>query len=313
MSSSYPALPFDLRALEIFLAVCDTGSMAQAARHLELTQPAVSLAIAELERKTGASLFDRAVRPLALTLAGGLMRQRASALIADARLIAPLLREAKHGQVPIIRVGLVDSLSRNLTVPISEFLSERAGEVSILTGLTAMHASELLTRRMDLFIGVDGLEELPGLERWEILVEPYVLLMLRSAGAVRTLGDLKKLAKTVPLIRFSARSQTGLDIDRHLRRLGIEAPKSYEFDSPYAVSAMIAAGKGFAITTPLCMAEAKVLSKDFVVTKIPGPRITRKLTIVARQRELGQIPRELADITRVALQKALDGENTLDL
>ena len=306
MSSRYPALPFDLRALEIFLAVCETGSMAQAARHLELTQPAVSLAIAELERKTGASLFDRAVRPLALTLAGGLMRQRASALLADARQIAPLLREAKHGQVPIIRVGLVDSLSRILTVPISTFLAERAGEVSILTGLTAMHASELLTRRMDLFIGVDGLEELPGLERWEILVEPYILLVRKGDANIRTLGDLKKLAKTVPLIRFSARSQTGLDIDRHLRRLNIEAPNTYEYDSPYAVSAMVAAGKGFAISTPLCIAEAKVLSKDVAAVRIPGPRITRKLTIVARHRELGQIPRELADVARKALQDALD-------
>ncbi|MBK9079791.1 MAG: LysR family transcriptional regulator [Hyphomicrobium sp.] len=310
MSLRYPALPFDLRALEIFLAVCESGSMAQAARSLHLTQPAVSLAIAELERKTGTTLFDRNVRPLALTLSGGLMRQRASALIADARQIAPLLRDAKQGQVPIIRVGLVDSLSRTLTVPISTYLTERAGEVSILTGLTATHASELLTRRMDMFIGVDDLEELPGLERWELLVEPYVLLLNRSHGAIQTLGDFKKLAKSTPLIRFSARSQTGLDIDRHLRRLGIESPHSYEFDSPFAVSAMVAAAKGFAITTPLCMAEAKVASKDLMTAKLPGPRITRKLTVVARLRELGQIPRDLADISRKVLQESLEDSDT---
>ena len=92
-------IPFDFRSLEIFLAVCQAGAMAAAARELGLTQPAVSLAIAELERKTGTSLFDRTVRPLALTLAGGLMRQRASALIADARRISQLLRETKHGKV----------------------------------------------------------------------------------------------------------------------------------------------------------------------------------------------------------------------
>ena len=108
MSEKTHGLPFDLRSLEIFLAVCEAGAMAAAARELGLTQPAVSLAIAELERKTGTSLFDRTVRPLALTLAGGLMRQRASALIADARQIAPLLRESKHGKVPLIRAGLVD-------------------------------------------------------------------------------------------------------------------------------------------------------------------------------------------------------------
>ena len=82
------------------------------------------------------------MRPLALTLAGGLMRQRASALIADARQIGPLLRETKHGRLPLIRVGLVDSLNRALTAPLSTYLASRADEVSILSGLTATHASE---------------------------------------------------------------------------------------------------------------------------------------------------------------------------
>ena len=95
----------DLRSLEIFLAVCETGTVAGAARELGITQPAVSLAVAEIERKTGISFLDREVRPLALTMAGGLLRQHATALIADARQVVPLLRETKHGKVPLI--GLV--------------------------------------------------------------------------------------------------------------------------------------------------------------------------------------------------------------
>ncbi|MEQ1654025.1 MAG: LysR family transcriptional regulator [Hyphomicrobium sp.] len=308
MTTTIPALPFDLRALEIFLSVCEAGAMAEAARRLELTQPAVSQAIAELERKTGATLFDRSVRPLALTLAGGLMRQRASALVADARQIAPLLRDAKQGKVPLIRLGLVDSLSRALTLPLSTHLAARADAVSILSGLTATHASELLTRRLDLFIGVDDLEELPGLERWELLREPYVLQLNRRHERVRSLSDLRKLVALTPLIRFSARSQTGLEVERHLRRLDVEVPQSYEYDTPYAVSAMVAAGNGFAITTPLCVAEAKLQAKDIVIVKLPGPRITRKITMVARLRELGNIPRELADVARVALRDAVSDD-----
>ncbi len=91
-------LPFELRSLEVFLAACEAGSMAGAARSLGMSQPAVSLSIADLERKTGTTLFDRSVRPMALTLAGGMLRQRASALVADARQIAPLLRETKRGK-----------------------------------------------------------------------------------------------------------------------------------------------------------------------------------------------------------------------
>ena len=85
------ALPFDLRALEIFLTVCEAGSMAAAARTLSLTQPAVSQSIADLEARTGTALFDRSVRPLALTPPGGILRQRASALMSEARQIGPLL------------------------------------------------------------------------------------------------------------------------------------------------------------------------------------------------------------------------------
>src|SRR5688572_7496579 len=122
MRDPSPTLPFDLRSLEIFLAVCESGAMSSAARTLGLTQPAVSLAISDLEKKLGFELFDRTVRPLAVTVAGGLLRQRAGALIAEARQIGPLLRETEHGKLPLIRVGLVDSLSRALTAPLAAYL-----------------------------------------------------------------------------------------------------------------------------------------------------------------------------------------------
>lgn len=308
MTERANTLPFDLRSLEVFLAVCASGSMASAARRLRMTQPAVSLAIGEIERKIGESLFDRNVRPIALTLAGGVLRQRASALLADAREIGPLLRETRCGKVPSIRVGLVDSLSRALTVSLCSFLASRADEVSILAGLTATHASELLTRRLDLFLGVDDLQDVPGLERWDLLTEPYVLLLPRGVGPLRTVKDLGILAQTLPFIRFSARSQTGLQIERHLRRLELDFPRLLEFDTPLGLAATVAAGRGFAITTPLCVSEAKLRRNSVSMTRLPGPQMTRKLTLVARHRELGRIPRDIADAARKVLHERLLAE-----
>ncbi|WP_333793453.1 LysR family transcriptional regulator [Hyphomicrobium sp.] len=299
-----PTLPFDLRSLEIFLAVCDSGAMSSAARELGLTQPAVSLAIGDLERKLGFDLFDRTVRPLAVTVAGGLLRQRAAALIAEARQIGPLLRETKHGKLPLIRVGLVDSLSRALTEPLASYLATKADEVSILSGLTASHASDLLTRRLDLFLGVDDLETWAGLERWQLAKEPYMLVLPAGTDAPRTVASLRKLAQRLPLIRFSSRSRTGVEIEAHIRRLGIVSPRSFEFDTPYGVTSMVAAGSGFAITTPLCIEEAEVRSARLVTAPLPGPQISRKLTLVARHRELGRLPRELGEMVRGILVAA---------
>lgn len=294
-------LPFDLRSLELFLAVCDAGTMAQAARRLGLTQPAISQAVAEMERRMGVALFDRSARPLALTAAGGALRQRASALLSEARQIAPLLREAERARLPLIRTGIVDSLSRVLIAPLVRALAEKAEQVSLLSGLTAAHAGALLTRQLDLLVGADALDEIEGLERWPLLTEPYVLLMPAHLPAPLRVADIEELTRTVPLVRFSARSKTGMEVERHLRRLRLELPRPLEFDTPYGVTAAVADGAGFAVTTPLCLIEAAVPLDGLACHALPGPGLARHLTLIARRQELGRLPREVAAFCRERL------------
>lgn len=297
-------LPFDLRALEIFLVVCETGAMAAAARRLGLTQPAVSQAIADLEDRIGTILFDRSVRPLGLTPTGGVLRQRAAALLAEARQIAPLLTAADHGRLAQVRVGLVDSLSRALTLPVAEFLRTRADSVHVQSGLTAAHAGALLTRNLDLFIGVDELSEVAGLQRIELFREAYMLILPKGRPAPQSLAALAEIAVTLPLVRYSTRSKTGMEIERHLRRLSLNIAPGNEFDTPFAVTEMVAAGHGFAITTPLCLAEARPAPGTIEAVALPGPKLTRTLTLVARRQELGTLPRDLASACRTVVAGA---------
>lgn len=302
MHAKADALPFDLRALEIFLAVCETGAMASAARSVGLTQPAISQAIADLEARTGTILFDRSVRPLGLTPAGGVMRQRAAALLSEARQIAPLLKEADHGKLSLIRVGLVDSLARALSVPVAEFLHTRAESVLVQSGFTAAHAGALLTRNLDLFIGADDLTEVAGLQRFELVTEPYVLLLPAGATVPKSANALRELANTLGLVRYSARSKTGIEIERHLRRLGLDLPTGYEFDTPFGVHSMVDSGHGFAVTTPLCLAEVPLENVAARAAPLPGPKLTRTMTLIARRQELGSLPRELARTCRDVLE-----------
>jgi len=52
-------LGISLRQLEVFVAVAREGSVRAAAEQLHLSQPALSMALAELESQLGADLFDR--------------------------------------------------------------------------------------------------------------------------------------------------------------------------------------------------------------------------------------------------------------
>ncbi|WP_068085020.1 LysR family transcriptional regulator [Novosphingobium rosa] len=78
----------DPRALRTFHQVCQTGSISGAARSLNISQPSVSAAIAQLESKLGARLFER-------TRAGIVLTPEGEALAARARMLDHLLRDAQ--------------------------------------------------------------------------------------------------------------------------------------------------------------------------------------------------------------------------
>ena len=65
-----------LRDIQILLAVAERGSMAKAASHLSITQPAVSQAVANLERAFGARLIDRGPHGAVLTSYGEVIQRR---------------------------------------------------------------------------------------------------------------------------------------------------------------------------------------------------------------------------------------------
>jgi DNA-binding transcriptional LysR family regulator len=293
-------LPFDLAALEVFLAVCETGGMTAAARQLGLTQPAVSQTIQHIEAEAGIRLFDRARRPMTLTPSGVHLRQRASALLAEARQLVPALRGAHGTRVPLLRIGLVDSLSRSVSPGLARFLMGHAEQISIQSGLTAAHTASLLSRQLDIMAGVDELEDIAALERWPLFEEPYVLV---TAKADRN-KNLETLLSQKIMARFSARSRSGADIDRHLRRLKLDAPRRLEFDGPHGVAAMTADGGAFAITTPLCLIEADADWSRLASRPLPGPKLSRKLVLIARELELGSLPRTIAAEIRGILSRA---------
>ncbi|MEU0986360.1 LysR family transcriptional regulator [Streptomyces sp. NPDC005953] len=75
-------MSIELRHLRAFLAIAEEGSMTRAAVRLHLTQPAVSRALAALEKQLGTKLVDRSTHHLALTGEGRVFRDKAAAAVA---------------------------------------------------------------------------------------------------------------------------------------------------------------------------------------------------------------------------------------
>jgi LysR family carnitine catabolism transcriptional activator len=70
-----------VKQIRIFIEVARQLSFAAAAKHLHLSQPAISLAIQNLEQHVGGKLFDRNTRHLELTPEGQLFYPTAAALL----------------------------------------------------------------------------------------------------------------------------------------------------------------------------------------------------------------------------------------
>jgi hypothetical protein len=86
-----------------------------------------------------------------------------------------------------------------------------------------------LNREIDLIITSDAMEDMDGLGRRPLCREGYVLLL--PAGYDGPADSLPQLAERMPLIRFSSRNAMGQDVERHLRRVGIDIPRRAAFEA----------------------------------------------------------------------------------
>lgn len=84
----------DLRQAEYVVAVVDHGTFTAAAAAIPVSQPALSQAIAALERELGTPLFHRLGRRVALTPAGEAFVEPARRMLRDAELARRVVAEA---------------------------------------------------------------------------------------------------------------------------------------------------------------------------------------------------------------------------
>jgi DNA-binding transcriptional LysR family regulator len=295
------SFPFDFRSLAIFVAVAETGNFTEAGKRLGLTQSAISQTIGRLEREFQVMLIDRKLKPLTLTIAGTVLRKQAHELLEEARRVVSMIRESVSAKLPIVRIGLIDSLFPVLTPVLGVELRAYANQLSMLSGLSDFHRQALLQRDIDVSITPEPMYDIDGLDRFPLLHEPFILL-LPAARRGKDNGDLARLAAELPFIWYTDRSHMGQQIGLHLRRLRLELPHGQVYDGTSGVVSMVAAGLGWAITTPLCMFDARPAANKVFCAPLPPPAMSRQLMLVARSNEMGSIPSHIADLARKVLE-----------
>ena len=107
----------ELRHLRYFLAVSEKLSFRKAADALNLSQPALSRQIKDLEQMIGVKLLERNTGGVALTVAGSVFLEEATDILERVDMAVSATREAHEGKAGRLTIGTVGALSATLLPP----------------------------------------------------------------------------------------------------------------------------------------------------------------------------------------------------
>ncbi|MEM7567116.1 MAG: LysR family transcriptional regulator [Pseudomonadota bacterium] len=295
--------PFDLRTLRVFLAVVEAGGMTAAGRRLGMTQSSVSQAVQTLEDAIGVALFDRRIRPIALTGAGATLYDRGRELLTSAQDAYAAARMSGQRRLSSLTIGMAESFANTVGPALVREMSDVAERWRVWSGISPDHQAALLSHAVDMIVTTgDELDAVEGLEHHPIVTEPFVLVFARDQAPDEDPPDLTKLTKT-PFVRYSLRSSIGRQIERQLTRLRLDMPITAEFDTATGQLTAVADGMGWSMTTPICLAQEMQRLDRLHVAPLMRGRFSRTIKLVARAGELGELPERVAATSQTILRE----------
>lgn len=184
----------DPRALLTFHTVCECGSISAAARAMNISQPSVSAAIAQLEARLGVRLFERSRTGILLSAAGEALRFRAAGLhtlLANAAGDVDLVRQGYPGP---LRIGGTPGALVSLLPDALARLEARMGPlpVSIVERSDTDLVTMLLDGQIELAFVTTGIGTVPeGIEERTLSQDRFALI---TGPACQDLPDRVSLA-----------------------------------------------------------------------------------------------------------------------
>ncbi len=294
MSISPPA--YTLKQIRYFLTVARFENISRAAEALNISQPSISAAIAQLEAELGVSLFIRHhARGLSLTPAGRRFLRAASRLIAEADALDQFKAELSSEVSGELDIGCILTLAPLLIPPaIAEFtLRYPEARISCHELDHGLMVEKIMGGELELAIMYDL--GVPDILDFTILSHfpPYALVAAGHPLERRGYATLRELAKE-PLVLLDL-PHTSDYFQAIFKDLGIEPMIRYRTASPHMARSLVGNGLGYSLfNAPLKndrSLDGKLLRPIALIDKLPP------LTLGVAMHKAGR-PTRLADTFR---------------
>lgn len=297
-----------IRHLRAFLAVNSHRSFSRAARDLHVSQPALTMAVQQLEDFVGARLFDRTTRMVSLTPEGRDFLPTAQRVVADfdsALLDVRAAANSRRGRVAIAAVHSV--AGRLLPLAISR-LVRRHDQVRAQVFDDNSPEVRRRVRNNEVDLGICSRDEDLELSYRPLFKDQLGLLVRKD----HPLAQIERKLTWADLdgydfVGFSRDTATPV-LMRQVQNLpeNVANPR-FEVSSYSPLWAMVASGNGITVTAALAAPEAGLLH-DLRFRSLEAPVVWRSVyTVCRRGRGLTSVAEDLvAEITSLIREKAGD-------
>ncbi len=283
-----------LRHLSIFKTVCELESITAAADRLNISQPAVSIAVRELEAFYDTKLFERMNRQIYITETGKLLRHYADTILAQFDESLDVLRNDKTSLT--CRIGVnVTCAETYLSMWVHKIKSEIDG---VMLNIHVSNAKEIESKLMDNEIDFAIVDNIPGQIKFESrLLYSEKMCVVCSPDMYEdkmTLADLQ----TKPLLLREKGSGTRNCVEAAFCRQGLTPVPYIESISTLSLIRMVKDGHGYAIL-PRKVIEEELNSHALMETVITDGSFDRYYHLVYHKNKYltGIIKKVMATLT----------------
>ncbi|GAC1411772.1 MAG: LysR family transcriptional regulator [Novosphingobium sp.] len=267
-----------------FLAVVDAGTFTAAAARLNVTQPTLSLGVAELERLAGALLFVREKRRVRLTEAGARFLPLARRTEREFRGLDQFESAFAALPAPLLRMGTIRSVATTTLRTLIATLAPHF-RIDLTEGTDAELRAALDAGRIELAFTLHRDDEVPLLPP-----EPYLVIVAQGHRlAANTRITPEDVAGETMIARRSC--EILRETSQFFTARGIRPPFALRSDNDERCLALVAAGAG--VTT----APASLAGPGIVGIKLDGYDFVRRLGLIG---EPGWLARHAAIVSDLA-------------